>query len=274
MNSRQHAFLLVTTLLACGVTSLGAQVSQQVLAQQLLGSNRAERDRALAQVQAIGPQNIGAQLREALITLLDRSNRIVLEAEKRQQALDNYEDPEFIAHLAHVVSQLEDPRAIPALAGALGSGSTLVTDALADFGEPAVPDVVRVVTSPDSPYSAVDEGLLALRFMVEGRGGRLSARTLDRIRDAAKQRLTGKQSFTTVWQAIDLAVALRDAELRRIVESLAADGDAVAALGIDNPEIIELTRQRAAGRLAGGRMLPQYRSPEERARQLDPRRPR
>jgi len=158
--------------LLCCATGLGAQVDQHAIAQELEHGDRAARSRALEQARSLGPANTSAELRAALITLLDKNNRIVLDAAERKQPVANLEDPEFIAAVAHVVSGLEDVRAIPALAGALGtSGSTRVRDALADFGEPASADVLRIVTSSGSHY-AVEEGLMALRSMVEGHGAR------------------------------------------------------------------------------------------------------
>jgi hypothetical protein len=128
----------------------------------------------------------------------------------------------------------------------------LVIRALADFGEQAAASVLQVVTSPDGWHDDVDGGLVALRFMVERRGEHpLTARTIAQIRRAADQRLTGKQYFTTLWSAIDLAVVLGDPGLRRIVELLASDRNEVFARGVENQDLLELTQQRAADRLAG-----------------------
>lgn len=249
-----------------------AQVDQHALAQRILGGNVGDQSRAVWSALTLGPQATGPELRTALIALLERNNRILDEASKRNVAVATLVDPEFVAHVAHVVSQLEDPQAIPALAGALGSGSTLVPDALADFGERAASAVIRVVTDPATRRrEAVADGLLSLRFMVEGAGARpLSAGTLAEIRRAAKQRLTGKQYAPTLWKAIDLAVVLGDPELRRIVESLAADRSEVVARGIEHPGLIDATKKLAAGRLAasGRPFNPRYRTPAERARTL------
>jgi len=274
MKTRRLALLLANALLVTVLcATIGeAQQDQPALARQLLQGSRAERSRALDTARALGARNTGPELRAALITLLDRNNRTVADAVTRKEPVATFEDPEFIAHVAHVVSQLEDAQAIPALAGALGTGSTLVRDALADFGERAAPAVLAVVTSPERHYSAVDEGLITLRFMVEGTGPRpLSAGTLDQIRSAARQRLTGKQYFTTLWRAIDLAVALNDPGLRQIVQALASDATEVTARGVTNPDLIARTQQRATQRLAGGPSTPRYRSPTERSQRLAPR---
>src|SRR6266568_502049 len=270
--NRRRVVLLLAVLQVVMLATGQAQGDQHALAQRILGGNVEDQSRAVWAAMTLGPQATGPELRAALITLLERNNRIRDEALKRNVATATLVDPEFVAHVAHAVSQLEDPQAIPALAGALGSGSTLVPDALADFGERAAGVVLRVVTDPDiRDREAANKGLLSLRFMVEGRGARpLSAGTLDEIRGAAKQRLIGKQYFTTLWKAIDLAVVLDDPELTRIVESLAANRGEVAARGIEDPELIQDTQKLAAGRLAaGGRPInPRYRTPAERAQAL------
>src|SRR6266545_3856666 len=273
MKMRRLPLMLANVLLAtvlCTTIAEGQQ-DQRELARQLLQGSRAERSQALEAARGLGRTQMGPELRAALITVLDKNNRLVLEAAKRKQALETVEDPEFIAHVAHAVSQLDDPKSIPALAGALGSGSTFVPDALADFGEQAAPAVLGVVTSPRSDYNAVDDGLIALRFMVEETGPRpLSARTLDQIRAAANQRLTSKQYFTTLWRAIDLAVTLNDPGLRQIVQSLASDTTEVIARGVTNMVIVTRTQQRAAQRLTGGRAMPLRRSLTERDLLLTP----
>lgn len=248
-----------------------AQGDQHALAQRILNGSVADQDGAVWSAMTLGSQATGPELRTALITLLARNNRILDEASKRKVAVATLVNPEFVAHVAHAVSQLEDPQGIPALAGALGSGSTLVPDALADFGEQAAAPVLRVVTSPDSRKAAVADGLLALRFMVEGSGARpLSAGTLTEIRRAAKQGLTGKQYSTTLWKAIDLAVVLGDPDLRRIVECIAADTSEIVARGITHSGTIEATQRLAAGRVAasGRPFNPRYRTPAERAQAL------
>jgi hypothetical protein len=258
MTTRRQAVLVATALLAtlCSATRLPAQVDQRALVPHLLGDNVAERSRALGVAESIGPEHVSPELRAALIALLEKENRIVAEARRRKMGVATLENPEFIARVAHVVSQLEDPQAIPALAGALGSGSTLVSDALADFGEQAAPAVLGVVTSPESPYSVVDQGLITLRFMVEGAGTHpLSAGTREEIRRVAEHYLTTPErppsvGVTLRW-AIDLAVVLKDPGLRRIVEALASDPNEVIARGVTDPQLIATTQKLAADRLAG-----------------------
>ena len=68
---------------------------------------------------------------------------------------------------------------------------------------------------------------------------------------AAKQRLTGEQYFTTLWEAMDLASAFSDPGLKRILEALASNRDSVLARGIEDPDLIQETQRLAAKRLAG-----------------------
>ena len=152
---------------------------------------------------------------------------------------------------------LKEPRAIPELVKTLGLGFSIVPRQLAEFGEEAAPAVLAAVTSAESDREVVYTGLMALRFMVEGAGPRpLSAGTRERIIRAAEQWLAARQqSILTLGAAIDLAAVLADPNLRRILESLAADPNAVASRGID-ARSIEWIRKRAADRLAGVPPLP------------------
>jgi hypothetical protein len=147
---------------------------------------------------------------------------------------------------------LKSPRAIPELVKALGLGFSIVPRQLAEFGEDAAPAVLAAVTSAESDREVVYPGLMALRFMVEGAGSRpLPAETRGRITRAAEQWLAARQqSILTLGAAIDLAAALGDPDLRRILESLASDPNAVASRGIDAGSIAWI-RKHAADRLAG-----------------------
>ena len=234
-----------------------AQADQHVIAQQLLGQDLRERNSAFGAVLMIGPARIGQELRSALITLLEKENRIVVEARRRGVTVDTLENPEFIAHVASFVAELKDPQTIPVLAGALESGSPAPMQTLAAFGELAAPAILSVVMSPQSSHYEVEGGLTALRLMVEGAGPRpLTSGAIDQIRRAAKRRLTGPQYFTTLWYGIDLAVVLKDDNLRRIVASLASSRTEVIARGVTDLRLIEQTQKRAADRLAGVPALP------------------
>lgn len=182
-------------------------------------------------------------------------------AGRRGELLQPLEDPEFILRLSRVVAELRDPQAIPALTGALGTGSP-VTRALVAFGEQAVPALLGAVGSPETMHYVVENALIALRFMAEGEGPHpLSPGTLDDVRRVVKQRLAERQSGigTTLRWAIDLAVVLDDPDLRRIVQAIASDRNELVARGRTEPDLIELTQKRAADRLAGVPPQPRWR---------------
>jgi len=243
--------------LATGRTD--AQGEQSDFARRLLGDNVEQRSIALSTVEQAGPQNADRPTRAVMIAALAREADVHIsryEADRRGQPVDTLPDPEFVGRLSKAVAELRDARAIPALAAALFTGP-LMARALSDFGDEAAPAVLQVVTAPNGWYDQVDAGLVALRFMVERRAEHpLSGRTMDRIRSAAKQRLNGKQYFTTLTRAIDLAAVLDDAELRQILTSIASDRNELLARGVENPDLLERTQQLAADRLAGVPALP------------------
>src|SRR5437773_7310110 len=108
MKTLRRIFMLISvlvTLVLPGVVvrTAGEQLDQSAIAGQLLVDNKEERSKALHAAETIGSKNTSQELRAALITLLERENRIVLEAANRGVTVDNLEDPEFIAHVSRVV---------------------------------------------------------------------------------------------------------------------------------------------------------------------------
>lgn len=122
-----------------------------------------------------------------------------------------------------------------------------------------VPAILAVETSAESSTSAINEALIALRFIVEGasaRGG-LHEETFADLRRVATRRLVARNgSPTTLWWAIDLAWSLRDRELQQAVDALASDTSVIVGRGITDPQLIEQTQRRAADRVAGLSPLP------------------
>ena len=165
---------------------------------------------------------------------------------------------ELLRHLSEIdrncanrtTDDLKDRRNIPDLTRALGLGFSITRKSLADFGDEAAAAVLEVVRS-DTDHDRVEDGLRTLKLMIDGSAARpVSTTTRDEIRRAAQERLNGPQYFTVLMNAIDLAVALQDANLRRIVESLASDATNVRARGVE-PEFVPSVQQRAARALAG-----------------------
>ena len=206
------------------------------------------------------------------ITLLEEHNRLAAQARARGEPLSKYVNPELRAQVAAAVTELGDPRAIPALIGALGSGSNLVPDALADFGEAAAHGLLRFVADSGSDYDGAGQGLKALRFMVEGAGTPpIADSTRQEVRRVVRLLLAGTPHYVTLWHAMDVCAALNDAECRRTIEVLATNRDSVTARGITHDGIVEATQRRAAQRLSSGPFAPRYRDPAARKRQLEGR---
>ncbi len=154
----------VLLVLVPNIVNAQAQVSQSEIARQLLQADRDERGRALALAQSIGAQGIDSELREALISALENEGN--LHAQLRREEIGPLENPVLIAKLTNLVAEFLDPRSIPALAGALDV-SSLVTFALANFGEQAAQPILDVAAGVDDA-SAVSGALIILRLMVEG----------------------------------------------------------------------------------------------------------
>lgn len=255
--------LIVSTAVACIAamahgTELRAQINQREIAQQLLEGGPAERAGALGRVRAIDVRSLSPELRSALLTALEREGEV--HARRRRGEVGFLDNPDLLPGLTRVVVGFRDAGAIPGLVGALGS-SPPAMHGLAGFGERAAPAVLDVLSRDDSPAVLMD-GLITLRLMVEGAATNpLSPATLNRIRGTAERLLTSKQVVTTLWRAIDLAVALSDPALTRTVESIAADRNAVLARGVSDPDLVARTQQRAADRLAGLPASPRRENP-------------
>jgi hypothetical protein len=251
--------LIGTVVVGVPVGRMYAQINRSEVAQQILSDDAELRNIALSKVRTAGPEKADSGVRAAMFTALLRQANVHAQryyAGRRGEVLADLGDPEFVAQLSIAVVELHDPQAIPALSAAMFSGP-LVSLELANFGEPAAARVLQVVTAPDGWYEAVDGGLISLRFMIEQKGEHpLSLATIAQIRRAAAQRLNGKQYFTTLWRAMDLAAVLGDADLTHLLELLASDSKEMFARGIEDPDLVELTRKRAADRLAGIPPLP------------------
>lgn len=237
---------------------------QRELAQKIVSSVAAsEKAMALEQVAAIAPKDVGEDLKAALIIALERQGQRLRERETaiRNGRFPEPLDPELILDLTRVVVPLKDPRTIPGLAGALGTGMLSVR-ALAAFGDGAVSPTAAVIASPESMTASVDDGLVALSMVVESQTAdrRLSATSLGEIRRVAEYRLKtpgrAASSGVTLRGAIDLAAALNDASLRAVIQALASDPNESISRGVVDPRLIEKTQKQAADRLAGVPALP------------------
>ncbi len=257
IHTTVRKLVLAAVLVAASFDRVEGQVTridreqQAQWAERLGSSEAAERKQAFYESLAIPHEDVLPVLSQALTRLLEGLNVVVAEAISAGETLDVHEDPSYVAAVSRRVAEIRDPNAIRALARAM-DGGRLASEALGSFGPAAIPAVVAVVEDPESHYDLVIYGLRSLGQIVALHRATLPTAARASIKRAVSMRLNNEQYFTTLWAAVDLAVDLADAELLDTVRQLANDADAVRARGITDPEIIALTRDRAAKRLRGG----------------------
>ena len=220
----RHGTMNILLALAVPATATGQAreeeppMSQRAAAAALMdGRLTPERDRALALALELGPR-AGAELRAAVIDAAWAEWRGETDRPEGSEAMPGYMD---------AVAGLRDPRAIPFLIEISGLPGTARNE-LADFGGVAFPAVLASASDPGGYSTRVAGGVTALRFMVED--GSLNARQLEQVRELARDRLSGSQHWIVVTAAMRLAVTLGDPDLRRTVETIAADRAAAEAL--------------------------------------------
>ncbi len=211
----------------------GLVMTERVAADALSsGQLTPERDRALRLVLDLGP-NAGPELRGAVIDaawaeLSGEFGRARWVSEARFDYMD-------------AVANLRDRRAIPFLVRVLVNG-TFAANALADLGVVAYPAVMKAIEDPpwgpekDPPWDldainvgpAIGRGLMALRFMIED--GSLGPAEVAEVRELVRRLLSTKHYYRIVSGAIELVPLLEDRGLWEIVETLAADREAVEAV--------------------------------------------
>jgi hypothetical protein len=232
------AIALTGGLLVCvqaPAFSRQSDLSQKHLAEVMTTGTYQAKDAAIGDVLAIPAERRLLILEEALIEELQRLNTARWERFRRLRSGQPLE-PEGEGHgeyrlaVTQAVAQSSNPNVIPALIGALGSG-TGVSRALAKFGDAAVAPVASFARGPSPDTGATDDALRALQFMIEG-STPLSSRSRSQILTVAAERLTGSQDFTNVTAAIGLAIAIKDMTLRRRVEQLASDPTQLREMGI------------------------------------------
>lgn len=258
-------FALVLTVAATvtgGVSAQGvpaAQPDQAELARHIRFGTPDELWNAVITAEKIAPADRNAQLRSALAGALRKGLRTKRLARDRGVSHARFDNPELQQTIAQLVAEHRDPATIPILIGWV-DGNLEVRRALASFGEAAASSVLQTVDSDDATQASVIGALITLRLMADRRDSSpLSARTLDRARQAARARLRGPaQSVVGVWMAMDLAVVLGDSELEGLVRSFATDQNAIMELGITDPDLVLKTQRRAQDLLEGIPPGPQW----------------
>ena len=255
------AISLALALLPSGVQ---AQADQQDLARQILedDSGVAMHAAALAGRMISEGEEIGPELRTALITVLELQNRAYRKHSEMQHA--RLRDPEIerafwgegYIILTRAVVRLRHPETIEALAGALTIGGPPAR-VLAEFGEEAAPILLDIAEGEAWEQAQAMAAMISLRLMIEEpKGAPLSASTLERIQRLARAQLSGHVEYPEVFDsdrnhvripaAISLALALDDPSLTQLVQALAREPEAIRRLGIEGAaEIAEIQRGAA-----------------------------
>jgi hypothetical protein len=246
--------LVITSIFWTAVA--GAQVPQAELARSISHGDPYERFAAALQIREMGPGSASPALRDALVSALQEEAQRFL-AYRRGEA--PHVDIDLLGMLGLIVGEYRDPRALQALTDALGTGPGAARG-LAAFGDPAVPYLVGVVRSDETP-GVITDALLGLRFIAEGNGQiPLSPSSHEDLIAVARERMGPKQSsFAILVRAIDLAIALDEPELREFVEAMARDPSEVQSrLGYWTPRGIDRTVEWATERLNGVPPLPRW----------------
>jgi hypothetical protein len=218
----------------------------------LASGEASERDAAMWFVSGLGP-DAGRELRMAMI----QAARAELAGPARGEIAGDY--------LSAVVG-LRDPRAVQLLVEALVNGP-FVAEALAGFGDLALPLILDLVSDPESTvFDGVDMGLVTLRYMVED--GTLRPDGLAEVTVAVRKRLTTPQDDgpLVINMAMGTAVALGEPALLRIVERIANDSVPARTILGSSAKPVDLRRiQTEAQRLLDGGVPYPQRHPRDGA---------
>ena len=200
-------------------------------------------------------EDFDEDLRLAMIAALEHANGALAD--------DRAARPRFSLQrsLVYAVGRLEDPRGIPPLARS-GWGFTCNTH-MRGYAVDIAREVVVAITEPGAPLRWIDAGLddLAILQVGDNHTGEFPDDLVETVVATARGYLDGGalEPFATaapaqrqriVNSAILLAAATDDPELVALAEALAADPEAVAALGFTDPNRIERIRVYARDRLA------------------------
>ena len=240
-----------TALAAIRAIPAGRYGAEQVLAVEFVGRLR---------------EDAGEDLRLAAIAALEHLNGVPVD----EQPFPTSPVVSLQHRLVYTVGGLEDPRSIPALARS-GWGFTCKTH-MVQVGSREVAretlvavarEILAAIAEPGAPPRRVSAGLSDLAVMLMGNDltRDIPDDLVDEIVAAARGYLDGTSmgGFATagshprrwvVRSAILLAAVADEPGLVALAEGLAADPEAVAALGFTDPESVETIRDEARSTLA------------------------
>lgn len=216
----------------------------------LASGEATQRDTAMRFVSELGA-DAGRELRMSMI----QAARAELDRPASEQR------GEIALEYLFTVVKLRDARAVPLLVESLVYGP-FVAEALAGFGDLALPLILDLVSNPErTVFDGVDMGLVTLRYMVED--GTVGPDQLAGVTVAVRERLTTPQEWPVVISmAMGTAVALGEPALLRIVERVAKDSVTARGTLSSSAEPDDLRRiQTEAQRLLDGGTAYPRRSP-------------
>jgi hypothetical protein len=230
-----------------------AAEQQAVLATELLSGDAERRNSAVSMAAALGPSRVSEDVRNALITLLEQLTAQAESAYRSGAATATVVNPESLMAVARVVSDLRDVRAIPALSRVAYVGySQHVVRGLASFGEQALLAIVAVIEDPSVNGDVVANSMEVLSLVVTEAGpSGLSQDARNKTIAVARRGLSDRH-LLTVLSAVDLAAALNEPELVRVVTRFSRFSEGRNELrgrGLGDAEI-EMIRKDAALALA------------------------
>ena len=211
-----------------------APVLQEALASEIEHGSVEQLYDAVYIAKGLGPSRMTEAVRFALITRLEMLNVEQDVAAEAGIPLEEIVNGESLIEFVDLVASLQDPRAIPALLGsAPHCYSKRVAQGLASFGERAIEPLLQAVNDSEIGSFARDTPLTAISMMVQDGGAeQLSSASRREVVRLARSLLYEKKWYF-IFDGIDMAVGLNDAELNQEIEVLANDRGLLSERGIE-----------------------------------------
>ena len=223
MRSCKHRFVpgLLISLLLAVTTSVQAQTTIATLERGSLE----QRLQALVRILRIAP----AQRDPGMLPPIEReAQRMLVYYRESYPAVDEGQRERYSAYaqgLVRALSESKNPDVIPILIGYAGFGSDAM-DGLAQFGDAAVPQVLRAAQGTRNDLGHVNGSVMVLALMLKtpaSDGVPLSAESREEINAFASQLLDQRLTLGNAIAVADLALATNRLDLRQELERLATD---------------------------------------------------
>jgi hypothetical protein len=253
-NSNRHrhpaigavVFALALSPLAAIAHAQGAKaIDHDVIAEQIMKGTRAERVHALTQAKQIAPQERSSVLRSALAQELMRVNSLVTRSLStkndvtKQEAADLRED--YYGLLIEANADADDPVAMPALIGALGTGNMAIRAAVR-YGKASLAMLISLLADPNGNPGQRSSAARCVGLL-------LSSATLDRADALAASQtavvvLSRPEWSVVINSVMDMAVLTGDQVVVKLIERIATDPSVIRLVDND-PDALKRVQDRA-----------------------------